>query len=160
MADTKKNDKPAEETAENNEKTKKNEPATLDAGEAVDPFERLTKKRVAVPKSLNAAESTEQVTSVIKKGSKISPKIFLIGCGGFFILFLVMAYAGLYYAVQSSEFLQSVGLEIEDVKAILIIFAVLFFGIVFFAGFYMLVLNIYRLVTVKGKKAKFIFGLV
>jgi len=76
------------------------------------------------------------------------------------MLFLVLVYAGLYYAIQSSEFLQSVGLDIEDVKSILTIFAVLFFGIIFFGGFYMLVLNIYRIVTGKGKKTKFALGLV
>jgi len=55
----------------------------------------------------------------------------------------------LFYAITSSEFLQVVGLEVDDIRNLLTVFAVLFFGIIFFAGFYMLVLNIYRLATVK-----------
>ncbi len=114
---------------------------------AEDPFQRLQKKTVTVPQQLGSVQGAQ-----VKKGSRISPKFFLIGCGVFFLFFLGIVYAGLYYAVTSSEFLQTIGLAIEDVKNILIIFAVLFFGILFFVGFYVLVLNVYRLVTVKERK--------
>jgi len=121
----------------------------------VDPFDRLNKKKVARPQSM------QSIGGQIKKGSKISPKVFLIGCGVFFLIFLGLVYAALFYAISSSDFLQTIGLEIEDVKTILMIFALLFFGIVFFGGFYILVLNVYRLVTVKAKsKLKYILGLV
>lgn len=112
-----------------------------------DPFQRMQKKTVTVPQQLGGVQGQ------VKKGSRISPKFFLIGCGVFFLFFLGIVYAGLYYAVTSSEFLQTIGLAIEDVKNILIIFAVLFFGILFFVGFYVLVLNVYRLVTIKERKA-------
>jgi len=71
-----------------------------------------------------------------------------------------LVWAGLFYALSSAQFLKSVGLAADDVKNILIIFAVLFFGLVFFVGFYVFVLNIYRLVTVKGSKLKYVFGLI
>lgn len=119
-----------------------------------DPFQRLQKKT-----TWSTAGGSLQ-SGQVKKGSRISPKFFLIGCGTFFLIFLGIVYAGLYYAVTSSEFLQTIGLAIDDVKNILIIFAVLFFGILFFVGFYVLVLNVYRLVTIKEWKAKFVVGTV
>ncbi len=69
-------------------------------------------------------------------------------------------WAWLFYALKSAQFLKSFGLAPDDIKNILIIFAVLFFGLVFFAGFYVFVLNIYRLVTVKGSKIRYVFGLL
>ncbi len=135
-------------------------PATIDVWEAADPFERLQTRKVAVAPWATSEEKTTQIQSVVKKWSKVSPKIFLIWCGWFFLIFLLLVYVGLYYAIQSSEFLQSVGLNIDDVKSILIIFAVLFFGIIFFIGFYLLVLNIYRLVTVKSRKLPYVLWLI
>lgn len=135
-------------------------PPTIDVGDAADPFERLQTKKIAIVQWSTAEERAEQIQAVVKKWSKISPKIFLIWCGGFFLIFLLLVYVGLYYAIQSSEFLQSVGLDIEDVKSILIIFAVLFFGIIFFIWFYLLVLNIYRLVTVKTRKLPYVLWLI
>jgi hypothetical protein len=128
---------------------------TAEAETPTDPFARLAKKKVAKPKSMQ-----EMMNKKVKKGRKLSPKIFLIGCISFFIFFLGLMFAGLYYAISSAGVLQSIGLEIEDVKSILMIFAVLFFGLIFLIGFYVLVLNIYRMVTVKGKKVKYVFGLL
>ena len=71
----------------------------------------------------------------VKKGRRLSPKYFLIGCGLFFMLFLGLMYGGLMYAVSSAGILESLGLEINDVKNILMIFAVLFFGIIFLLVF-------------------------
>ncbi len=122
---------------------------------AADPFERLSRKKVARPQAMQMAGGQ------VKKGSKLSPKMFLIGCGIFFLLFLWLVYAALFYAISSSDFLQTIGLAIEDVKTILMIFALLFFGIVFFLGFYVLVLNVYRLATTKNvRKLKYILWLV
>jgi hypothetical protein len=68
-----------------------------------------------------------------------------------------LVWLGLFYALTSSEFLQVVGLEVDDIRNLLTVFALLFFGLIFFAGFYMLVLNIYRLATVKDGKTKYVF---
>ena len=43
------------------------------------------------------------------------------------MIFLLLVFVGLYYAIESADFLQGVGLEIDDVKNILLIFASLFF---------------------------------
>jgi len=133
-------------------------PTSLDgkaSSVSADPFARLAKKKVAKPKSMN-----EVMKKKVKKWWKISPKFFLIGCGFFLIIMLGMMFAWLYYAVSSAGVLESIGLEIEDVKTILMIFAVLFFWLIFFLGFYILVLNVYRLVTVKWKKIKYAVWLV
>jgi len=123
----------------------------------VDPFARLKKKKVAVARPLWA---WWEVSGKIKKWKKISPKVFMIGCVIFLIIFLWLVYAWLYFAITSSNFLQNVWLEIESVKSILLIFAAMFFWIIFFSGFYIFVLNIYRLVTVKTKrKIKYILWL-
>ena len=135
-------------------------PATVDLGDAADPFERLQAKQVAVAPWSTQQEKSEQIQSVVKKWSKISPKIFLIGCGWFFMIFLLLVFVGLYYAIESADFLQGVGLEIDDVKNILLIFASLFFWILFLGWFYVFVLNIYRLVTVKWRKLPFILWLI
>lgn len=134
--------------------------SVIDTGDAIDPFERLQHKQIVPPRDIDGNVMTKTTESwLVKKGSKISPKFFFIGCGGFFVLFLLLVYAWLYYAIQSSAFLQSIGLEIDDVKSVLSIFAILFFGIIFFVWFYVLVLNVYRLVTVKTKKIKYVLWL-
>lgn len=128
--------------------------------DAPDPFQRLKKKKVARPRTLSSSTETTKVTSKVKRWAKISPRIFLLWCAFFFIVFVGIMYAWLYYAITSSEILQSIGLEVDTVKNILIIFAVLFFGLIFFAGFYLLVLNIYRLVTSKWRKVWYVVWLV
>jgi hypothetical protein len=148
--ETKNNQKPEAEIA----------PATVDLGDAADPFERLQAKQVAVAPWSTQQEKSEQIQAVVKKWSKISPKIFLIGCGWFFMIFLLLVFVGLYYAIESADFLQGVGLEIDDVKNILLIFASLFFWILFLGWFYVFVLNIYRLVTTKARKLPFILWLI
>ena len=120
-----------------------------------DPFARLKTKKVAVPKDLNSVERVK-----VKQWAKVSPKVFLIWCAVTFLLFLGIMYAGLYFAISSSEILQDLGMDIESVKTVLKIFAALFFGLVTMLGLYILILNIYRLVTVKKKsKIRYIAGL-
>jgi hypothetical protein len=149
----------------------------------MDPFEKLQKKPVPVAKpqklatatpvhsdqkdqgdadgqQLSWPQKTSWVSWQVKRGGKISPKVFLIGCIVFFLIFLWLVWVWLFYAITSSEFLQVVGLEVDDIRNLLTVFAVLFFGIIFFAGFYMLVLNIYRLATVKTWKTRYVFGLI
>lgn len=118
-----------------------------------DPFERL--QHTASPHPLN-----ESVQSVSKKGSKISPKVFLIWCGSLFLIFLWLIYWSLYFAASSGEFLESIGMQIEDVKNILKIFAALFFWIIFIIGAYLLFFSIYKIATVKEKRAIYGFGIL
>lgn len=128
---------------------------TQQSQQPTDPFARLQKenRRVARPKTIHVQWRT-------KRGSKLSPKVFLAWCLIFVIVFLGLAFAGLYFAISSSEVLQRIGLEVDSVKNVLLLFAWLFFGLIFFGGFYVFVLNIYRLITVKTKrKIKYGLGL-
>ncbi len=126
-----------------------------------DPFARLKRKKVTVPKPLTSNPSPGTVSWQVKQWKKISPKVFLIGCVAFLLVFLVLVFFGLFFIAQSNEFLQGIGLEVDDVKNILLIFAAMFFWIIFFTWFYILVLNVYRVVTVKTqKKTKFILWIV
>ena len=120
-----------------------------------DPFARLKTKKVAVPKNIDSVERVK-----VKQWAKVSPKVFLIGCAITFVMFLGIMFAGLYFAISSSEILQNFGMDIESVKTVLKIFAALFFGLVTMLGLYILVLNVYRLITVKKKsKIRYIAGL-
>ncbi len=96
-----------------------------------------------------------------KQGSKISFRTFAIGCGIFFWLFLLLVIIWLYIAISNPTSLSNLGLDIQTVKSILLIFAVLFFGLLFFIGFAFAALNGYRFFTVKeGSKTRYVIGLV
>lgn len=121
---------------------------------STDPFERVQKPVTA------AVTDPTKVQSVSKQWSKISPQAFLIGCGVMFIVFLGLVYGALYFAASSGEFLQSIGLEIAEIKNILKIFALMFFGIVFLGGMYLLFYSIYKVATVKERKGVYVAGII
>lgn len=83
--------------------------------------------------------------------SKLSMKGFLIWC---FILLIVLV-GGLvwifYYLISNPAQLTSVGLDPETTRNLLQVFSVVFFGLVVFLAMWMLVINGYRLVSVKNK---------
>lgn len=84
-----------------------------------------------------------------KQGTKISFKTFAIWCGIFFWLFLILVSIGLYIAISDPTSLANLGLDIGTVKSILLIFTVLFFGLLFFVWFGFAALNGYRFFTTK-----------
>lgn len=92
----------------------------------------------------------------VKKWAKISAKSFLIWCGIFWLFFLLIIFLGLYYAITSPEILKSVWLEVDTVKTLLMVFAVIFFGSLVVVWFLFLIINWYRLATVKTGKSKFV----
>ncbi|MDD3262729.1 MAG: PKD domain-containing protein [Candidatus Absconditabacteria bacterium] len=101
--------------------------------------------------------------TVVQKpsGSKLSMKGFLIGC---FVLLIVLV-GGLvgifYYLINNPAQLSSVGLDPETTRNLLQVFSVTFFGLVIFLAMGMLVVNGYRLVSVKNKsKIGYGFGLL
>lgn len=98
---------------------------------------------------------------VAKQGSRISFKTFAVGCGIFFWLFLLLVIVWLYIAISNPDSLANLGLDISTVKSVLLIFAVVFFGLLFFSWFAFGALNAYRLFTVKeGSKLRYIIGLI
>lgn len=106
----------------------------------------------------NNTSQKDQTQNKVKQWSKLSIKAFVIWCVGFFFLFLLLVIFGLYFAMHNPEVLSNMGLEVDTVRNMLMLFAVLFFWLLFFVFFIMLVLNVYRLITTKYWKLKYAFG--
>jgi hypothetical protein len=65
-----------------------------------------------------------------------------------------------YYLIQNPNQLASVGLDAETTRSLLNTFSIIFFALVVFSGMGMLVINGYRLVSVKNvSKTKYALGL-
>ena len=67
----------------------------------------------------------------------------------FALLFVGIIIVGLYSAISSPDSLSNLGLDADTVKSLLLIFALLFFGSLFFVGFGFAALNGYRIATVQ-----------
>lgn len=109
-----------------------------------------------IPQAVNRPQQT---ANIVKPTSKISMKGVIIGCG---ILFMVVI-GGLslifYNLINNPSQLASVGLDPNSTKILLQTFSVIFFGILTFLGIGLLIVNLYRIVTVKNKsKIGYIFG--
>ena len=113
----------------------------------------------ASPASPTAVAKTPQI--ITKQGSKITMQWFAIGCGVFALLFVGIIIVGLYSAISSPDSLSNLGLDADTVKSLLLIFALLFFGSLFFVGFGFAALNGYRIATVQWvSKIKFVIWLI
>ena len=100
------------------------------------------------------------ITPRLKKGRRISLRGFLIGCSLFFLLILWIVWFSWYYFLQNPDQLGG-ALDITTIRDLLIIFSLLFFGGLFFAGLSFLVLNVYRLATIKeGRKIGYWVGAI
>lgn len=131
------------------------------SGTSVDswPMSSSTTINQSVPPKPNQQTPNQQILA--KQGTKISFKTFALGCGIFFWLFLLLVIVWLYIAISNPDSLANLGLGIGTVKSVLLIFAVLFFWLLFFVWFGFAALNGYRLFTVKeGSKVKYILWLI
>jgi len=88
----------------------------------------------------------------IKKWAKVSMKGFLLGCGIFLVAVLGIAGLVFYNLVQDPDKITSMGLTMDTAKKLLQAFVSIFFGLLVFGSFSLLVVNVYRLFTVKNKK--------
>ena len=86
-------------------------------------------------------------------------RTILIGCGVLF-MFVVGGLALVFYnLINNPTQLSSVGLDPTTTKTLLQTFSVIFFGLLTFLGIGLLIVNLYRLITVKNKsKTAYIFG--
>ncbi|MCF7835341.1 hypothetical protein K9M48_04865 [Candidatus Gracilibacteria bacterium] len=121
------------------------------------------KQNISSLKSLGVGQSSVKTsnTSTTKSGSKISIKQFLIGCGILLFLLIGGLAAIFYYLMGNPNQLSSVGITPQTAKTLLQTFVVIFFGFLFLLGFALVIVNAYRLITVKNKsKTGYIFGLI
>ncbi|MCX6823665.1 MAG: PKD domain-containing protein [candidate division SR1 bacterium] len=97
--------------------------------------------------------------NVTKPTSKISMKGVLIGCGILFMFVIGGLSLVFYNLMNNPSQLSSVGLDPTTTKILLQTFSVIFFGLLTFLGVGLLIVNLYRIITVKNKsKVGNIFG--
>ena len=96
-----------------------------------------------------------------KPVSKISLKGFMIGCGVLLVLVVGGLTAIFYNLIKNPNQLNSLGLGADTTKTLLQTFAAVFFGLLVFLGIALLVVNLYRIITVKNQsKVKYTFGTI
>ncbi len=97
--------------------------------------------------------------NVTKPTSKISMKWVLIGCWILFMFVIGGLSIVFYNLMNNPSQLSSVGLDPTTTKILLQTFSVIFFGLLTFLGVWLLIVNLYRIITVKNKsKVGNIFG--
>jgi len=97
--------------------------------------------------------------NVTKPTSKISMKWVLIGCWILFMFVIGGLSLVFYNLMNNPSQLSSVGLDPTTTKILLQTFSVIFFGLLTFLGVWLLIVNLYRIITVKNKsKVGNIFG--
>lgn len=67
-----------------------------------------------------------------------------------------MLIGGVFWVIQSPDMLESLGMDISQVKTLLYLFSSLFFGILTIVFVFWLFLSIYRVATRKSGKLKFV----
>lgn len=93
----------------------------------------------------------QQTANITKPTSRVSIKGVLIGCG-LLIMFVMGGLALVFYnLINNPTQLSSVGLDPDTTKTLLQTFSVIFFGLLTFLGMGVLVVNLYRIITVKNK---------
>ena len=85
------------------------------------------------------------------KGKVLSLKTILFGCLGFFVVLVGIGALVLYMMVQNPDQYSNIGLDRATIQVLLQTFALLFFGVLFFFGFGLLLVNGYKFITVKNK---------
>ncbi|MFA5747902.1 MAG: PKD domain-containing protein [Candidatus Absconditabacterales bacterium] len=100
-------------------------------------------------------------TQVKKVGSRVSIKAFLIGCVSIFMIVLGGLIIIFMNLIKDPNKLSSVGLDPATTKMLLNGFSVIFFGLIVFLGIGILIVNLYRLITIKNKpKIRYIVGTI
>ncbi len=147
---------------------------------ATDPFEKLDgttpaakPKKITRKKSSTSSKSattkkrrttkkkrTRRTSSKVKQGSKVSTKWFFVWCGVFLLIFMILMLAWVFWVINSPSMLESLGMDIGQVKTLLYLFSSLFFGIITIALLFWLFLSLYRVATKKWNKLKYVIWLI
>ena len=103
----------------------------------------------------------QQTANITKPTSKISMKTVLIGCGILFMIVVGWLSLVFYNLMNNPTQLTSVGLDPNTTKTLLQTFSVIFFWLLTFLGIGLLIVNLYRLISVKNKsKVGYIVGAI
>ncbi len=109
------------------------------------------KQNASLLKSLWVWQWSVKSNTQTQSWSKISMKQFLIWCSVLLFLLVWWLAAIFYYLIGNPTQMTSVGLTPQTAKTLLQTFVVIFFGFLFLLGFALIIVNAYRLVTVKNK---------
>lgn len=90
-------------------------------------------------------------TATKTTSSKFNPRTLALWCGIIFLLVVGGLAWVFWYLMQNPQQLASLGIDAATAKTVLQAFASIFFGLVIFAWFAMLIVNLYRIFTVKNK---------
>lgn len=103
----------------------------------------------------------KQTANIKKPTSKISMKGILIWCAVIFMFVIGWLVLVFYNLMNNPTQLASVWLDPNTTKSLLQSFAVLFFGFLTFLGIGFLIVNLYRIITVKNKwRLRYVFGAI
>lgn len=109
--------------------------------------------------TVQAPARPQQTANITKPASKISIKGIIIWCGLLFMFVVGWLALVFYNLINNPTQLSSVWLDPNTTKTLLQTFSVLFFGLLTFLGIGLLIVNLYRLITVKNKpKIRYAFG--
>lgn len=75
------------------------------------------------PTEKTAVVKPTVVQSSIKKGRKLSPRLVVIGCIGFIVIFILGLFGALYVGLQNPSRLANIGIEPANAKSLLMIIA-------------------------------------
>lgn len=109
------------------------------------------KQNASVLKSLWVGQSSVKANTQEKSWSKISMRQFFVWCGILLFLLVWWLAAIFYYLVSNPGQMNGVWITPQTAKILLQTFVVIFFGFLFLLGFALIIVNAYRLATVKNK---------
>ena len=93
----------------------------------------------------------QQTANITKPASKISMRGVIIWCGILFMFVIGWLSLVFYNLMNNPTQLSSVGLDPNTTKTLLQTFSVIFFWLLAFLGIGLLIVNLYRVITVKNK---------
>ena len=117
----------------------------------VQPVQPVQQPIPSVPPQQQIPVRPQQTANITKPTSKISMKGVIIWCALIFMFVIGWLALVFYNLINNPTQLSSVGLDPTTTKTLLQTFSVIFFGMLTFLGMGLLIVNLYRTITVKNK---------
>ena len=123
--------------------------------------QNIDKQNILTSQPQVQVSSQPKITVQVKQWNKIWWTGLVIWCLAFFVIFIWIIFAALFFAANNPQTLQSIGMTVDTVKTLLTIFSWLFFWILILWMLWLTAYNWYKAATIKEwSKAKNIFWLV